>query len=170
MDIERLIRDIPDFPKPGIIFKDITPLLGDPKALVYCADQLVSLCPSDLKIDKVVGIEARGFILGGMIAERLQAGFVPVRKKGKLPYEVNSKSYGLEYGEDVLEIHRDAISPGEHILIHDDVLATGGTAKAVCELVQELGGVIVQCNFIMELSFLEGKNNISIPVASLITY
>ena len=170
MEIERLIRDIPDFPKPGIIFKDITPLLGDAKALIYCADQLVTLCPKDVKIDKVVGIEARGFILGSMIAERLQAGFIPVRKKGKLPYEVNSKSYGLEYGEDILEIHKDAIKPGEHVLIHDDVLATGGTAKAVCELVEELEGIIVQCNFMMQLSFLDGTNKLSVPIASLLTY
>ena len=170
MEIERLIRDIPDFPKPGIIFKDITPLLGDAKALIYCADQLVTLCPKNVKIDKVVGIEARGFILGSMIAERLQAGFIPVRKKGKLPYEVNSKSYGLEYGEDILEIHKDAIKPGEHVLIHDDVLATGGTAKAVCELVEELEGIIVQCNFMMQLSFLDGTNKLSVPIASLLTY
>ena len=170
MNIQELIRDIPDFPKPGIIFKDITPLLADAKGLAYCADQLAALCPKDVKIDKVVGIEARGFIVGGMIAERLNAGFIPVRKKGKLPYEVNSKSYGLEYGEDILEIHKDAIKPGEHVLIHDDVLATGGTAKAVCELVDELGGVIIQCSFIMELRFLEGRNKVSVPVESLLMY
>ena len=170
MNIEALIRDIPDFPKPGIIFKDITPLLSDAKALAYCADQLTSLCPENIKIDKVIGIEARGFILGGMIAERLEAGFIPVRKKGKLPYEVHSKSYGLEYGEDTLEIHKDAIKAGENILIHDDVLATGGTAKAVCELVEELGGNLIQCSFIMELSFLGGKNKLTTPIASLITY
>jgi len=170
MNIQEFIRDIPDFPKTGIIFKDITPLLANPKALVYCADQLVDLCPKDTTIDKVIGIEARGFILGGMIAERLNAGFVPVRKKGKLPSKVNTKHYGLEYGEDVLEIHKDAIHAGEHILIHDDVLATGGTAKAVCELVEELGGIIVQCNFIMELSFLEGKNKLSAPIGTLVTY
>lgn len=170
MNIEALIRDIPDFPKPGIIFKDITPLLSDAKALVYCADQLASLCPKNVRIDKVVGVEARGFILGAMIAERLDAGFVPVRKKGKLPYDVHTKSYGLEYGEDTLEIHKDAIKAGENVLIHDDVLATGGTAKAVCELIEELGGNIVQCNFIMELGFLDGKNKLTAPVESLIVY
>lgn len=170
MNVQELIRDIPDFPKPGIIFKDITPLLANPKALVHCADQLTALCPTDIKIDKVVGIEARGFILGGMIAERLEAGFIPVRKKGKLPSEVNSKSYGLEYGEDVLEIHKDAIKAGEHVLIHDDVLATGGTAKAVCELVEELGGIVVQCNFIMQLDFLNGKEKLNTTIASLINY
>lgn len=113
MNLEKLIRDIPDFPKPGIIFKDITPLLANSEALVYCADQLAALSPDRIKIDKVIGIEARGFILGSMIAERLAAGFIPVRKKGKLPFEVISKSYGLEYGEDILEIHKDAIKPGD---------------------------------------------------------
>ena len=170
MNVQELIRDIPDFPKPGIVFKDITPLLMNPDALVYCADQLTALCPSDIKIDKVVGIEARGFMLGGMIAERLQAGFVPVRKKGKLPYKVKSKAYGLEYGEDVLEIHEDAIIAGENILIHDDVLATGGTAKAVCELVEALGGNVIQCNFMMKLDFLNGKDKLQVPIASLLTY
>lgn len=170
MNIQDLIRDIPDFPKPGILFKDITPLLSNHDALVHCADKLASLSPKRIKIDKVVGIESRGFIVGGMIAERLKAGFVPVRKKGKLPYQVQSKSYGLEYGEDVLEIHIDAIQKGEHVLIHDDVLATGGTARAVCDLVQELGGVVVQCNFIMELGFLKGRGKLDTTIASLITY
>ncbi len=170
MNIQDFIRDIPDFPKPGIIFKDITPLLANPKALISCADQLTSFCPEGEKIDKVIGIEARGFIIGGMIAERLGAGFVPVRKKGKLPYTIKSKSYGLEYGEDTLEIHTDAIASGERVLIHDDVLATGGTAKAVCDLVQELGGVVVQCNFIMELDFLNGKDKLDVPISSLLNY
>ncbi|MBQ4820521.1 adenine phosphoribosyltransferase [Aquimarina sp. MMG016] len=170
MKINDYIRDIPDFPKPGIVFKDITPLLADSKALVYCADRLTSFCPKDIKIDKVIGIESRGFIIGPMIAERLQAGFVPVRKKGKLPYRVKSVKYSLEYGEDTLEIHVDAIKPGEHILIHDDVLATGGTAKAVCDLVQQLGGVVVQCNFIMQLEFLNGNDKLDVPVASLVDY
>ncbi|MEW7292477.1 adenine phosphoribosyltransferase [Aquimarina sp. 2304DJ70-9] len=170
MNIQDFIRDIPDFPKPGILFKDITPLLANHKALISCADQLANFCPEHTKIDKVIGIESRGFIIGGMIAERLDAGFVPVRKKGKLPYDVKSKSYGLEYGEDTLEIHTDAIAPGEHVLIHDDVLATGGTAKAVCDLVQELGGVVVQCNFIMKLDFLNGKDKLSVPVSALLNY
>ncbi|MBG6130979.1 adenine phosphoribosyltransferase [Aquimarina sp. EL_43] len=170
MNLQDYIRDISDFPKPGILFKDITPLLANHKALVSCADQLVGLCPDGIKIDKVIGIEARGFIIGSMIAERLQAGFIPVRKKGKLPYDVKSKSYGLEYGEDTLEIHIDAIKAGEHVLIHDDVLATGGTAKAVCDLVKELGGVVVQCNFIMELEFLNGKDKLDVPRSALLKY
>ncbi|WP_378177615.1 adenine phosphoribosyltransferase [Aquimarina sp. SS2-1] len=170
MNIQELVRDIHDFPKPGIIFKDITPLLANPEALVYCADRLAQLCPDNVNIDKVIGIEARGFILGGMIAQRLGAGFVPVRKKGKLPFKVNSKSYGLEYGEDVLEIHEDAIIKGERVLIHDDVLATGGTAQAVCGLVEELGGTVVQCNFIMELNFLNGRDKLQKTVVSLINY
>ncbi|KZS40573.1 adenine phosphoribosyltransferase [Aquimarina aggregata] len=170
MNIQDFIRDISDFPKPGILFKDITPLLANHEALVSCADQLSSFCPKDVKIDKVIGIESRGFIIGAMIAERLGAGFVPVRKKGKLPYTVKSRSYGLEYGEDTLEIHTDAIVPGEHVLIHDDVLATGGTAKAVCDLVTELGGKVVQCNFIMQLDFLKGKDKLDVPIQSLLTY
>ncbi len=169
MDLQKLIRDIPDFPKPGIVFKDITPMLLAPKALAYSADQLATLC-KEASIDKVIGIEARGFILGGMLAERLNAGFVPVRKKGKLPYTVNSKAYGLEYGEDVLEIHTDAIRKGDRVVIHDDVLATGGTANAVCELVRELGGEVVQCNFIMELAFLKGRERLDCEIASLLTY
>ncbi len=170
MNLQDFIRDIPDFPKPGILFKDITPLLSNHKALIHCADQLADFCPTDIKIDKVIGIESRGFIIGGMIAERLGAGFIPVRKKGKLPYTVNSQTYGLEYGEDTLEIHVDAITPGEHILIHDDVLATGGTAEAVCKLVEESGGVVVQCNFIMQLDFLKGQEKLKAPVASLLNY
>ncbi|WP_271765251.1 adenine phosphoribosyltransferase [Aquimarina algiphila] len=170
MKIDNFIRDIPDFPNPGIIFKDITPLLANHSALVSCADQLAALSPKGVNIDKVIGVESRGFIIGGMIAERLGAGFVPVRKKGKLPYKVKSKNYSLEYGEDTLEIHIDAIQPGEHVLIHDDVLATGGTAKAVCDLVVELGGVVVQCNFIMKLDFLSGKDKLNAPISSLLTY
>ena len=170
MNLNDFIRDIPDFPKPGILFKDITPLLADPTALTATVSGLIALCPANVKVDKVIGIESRGFILGAMMAERLKAGFIPVRKKGKLPYDVVSKSYDLEYGQDTLEIHKDAIQPGEHVLIHDDVLATGGTAKAVCELVEELGGKIIQCNFIMQLDFLKGKDKLKVPVASLLTY
>lgn len=170
MNIQDYIRDIADFPKPGILFKDITPLLANHKALVSCADQLTDLCPRGIKIDKVIGIEARGFIIGSMIAERLEAGFIPVRKKGKLPYDVKSKNYDLEYGEDTLEIHIDAIKVGENVLIHDDVLATGGTAKTVCDLVKELGGVVVQCNFIMELEFLNGKDKLDVPISALLKY
>ncbi|QKX03572.1 adenine phosphoribosyltransferase [Aquimarina sp. TRL1] len=170
MEFNQLIRDIQDFPKEGILFKDITPLLGNPKALVAAADRLAAVSPEGISIDKVIGIEARGFILGSMIAERLEAGFVPVRKKGKLPFTTKQRQYGLEYGTDVLEIHTDAIQPGDHVLVHDDVLATGGTAKAVCELVEELGGIVVQCNFIMELTFLDGGSKLKAPIQSLLQY
>lgn len=170
MNLETFIRDIPDFPKPGILFKDITPLLANYQALVYTADQLVKLYPADHKIDKVIGIESRGFILGPMIAERLEVGFIPVRKKGKLPFHVISRAYGLEYGTDVLEIHTDAIKKGERVLIHDDVLATGGTAKAVCELVQELGGEVVAFNFIMALKAFRGEEKLTAPVQALLNY
>ncbi len=170
MNLEDYIRDIADFPKPGILFKDITPLLSNHEALVGCANMLAELSPKNMKVDKVIGIESRGFIIGAMIAERLGAGFVPVRKKGKLPYQVKSKDYGLEYGHDTLEIHIDAIKKGEHVLIHDDVLATGGTADAVCKLVEDLGGIVVQCNFIMELDFLNGRNRLNAPVSALVTY
>lgn len=154
------IRDIKDFPKDGIIFKDITPLLNNTAAVDACLQRL-SENLSDVKIDKVVGIEARGFFFGTLLAQKLNAGFVPVRKPNKLPFTTLSESYDLEYGTDSLEIHTDAIKKGEKVLIHDDVLATGGTAKAVCNLVEKLGGEIVQCNFIMELSFLNGREKLS---------
>lgn len=170
MNVEDFIRDIPDFPKPGILFKDITPLLANSDALVVAAEQLTAFVPEGIRIDKVIGIESRGFILGPMIAERLKAGFIPVRKKGKLPYKTIEMSYDLEYGQDTLEIHEDAIKPGEKVLIHDDVLATGGTAKAVCDLVEKLGGEIVQCNFIMQLEVLKGKDKLKPPVVSLLNY
>ncbi|MFY0481482.1 adenine phosphoribosyltransferase [Flavobacterium sp. PLA-1-15] len=160
MSIDQYIRGIQDFPKPGINFKDITPLLNDPEARKECLKLLVSSL-RDKKIDKVVGVESRGFFFGMLLAQELGVGFVPVRKPKKLPFAVISASYELEYGTDTLEIHTDAIQKGEKVLIHDDVLATGGTAKAVAELVEELGGEIVQFNFLMELSFLNGRNKIS---------
>ena len=167
---EELIRDIPDFPKQGIIFKDITPLLSNPEAMEECTTALCNLI-KEKKIDKVVGIEARGFFFGTLLAKKLNAGFVPVRKPGKLPFKTISEDYALEYGTDTLEMHSDAIKNGERILIHDDVLATGGTANAVCNLVEKLGGVIIQCNFLIELEFLNGKDKISKhPIASLIKY
>ena len=159
MSIENYIRDIQDFPKPGIGFKDITPLLGNPEATKECLDLLLKGL-GDKKIDKVVGVESRGFFFGTLLAQKLNAGFVPVRKPKKLPFTTLSATYDLEYGTDTLEIHTDAIQKGDKVLIHDDVLATGGTAKAVCELVEKLGGEIVQCNFIMELTFLNGKDKI----------
>lgn len=159
MNIENYIRDIQDFPKPGIVFKDVTPLLADAKATEHFLNLLLENLQSK-KIDKVVGVESRGFFFGTLLAQRLNAGFVPVRKPKKLPYETISADYELEYGTDTLEIHIDAIKKGERVLIHDDVLATGGTAKAVCELVTKLGGEIVQCNFLMELTFLNGREKI----------
>jgi adenine phosphoribosyltransferase len=159
MNIENYIRDIQDFPKKGIAFKDITPLLNSPEATNACLDLLVSQLENQ-KIDKVVGVESRGFFFGILLAQRLNVGFIPVRKPNKLPFETISASYELEYGTDTLEIHIDAIQPGDKVLIHDDVLATGGTAKAVCELVEQLGGEIVQVNFLMELSFLNGKEKL----------
>lgn len=159
MNLQDYIRDIQDFPKPGIGFKDITPLLLSPEATSFCLETLVSSLQNQ-KIDKVIGVESRGFFFGILLAQKLNAGFVPVRKPKKLPFDTISASYELEYGTDTLEMHVDAIQPGDKILIHDDVLATGGTAKAVCELVEQLGGEIVQMNFLMELSFLNGREKL----------
>ncbi|MGA9638965.1 adenine phosphoribosyltransferase [Flavobacterium sp.] len=170
MSIKNYIRDIQDFPKEGILFKDITPLLLDPKATKECLEILVASLKGQ-SIDKVVGAESRGFLFGMLIAQELNAGFVPVRKPNKLPYDTISTSYDLEYGTDTLEIHKDAIQKGDKVLIHDDVLATGGTAKAVCELVEKLGGEIVQLNFLMEISFLKGKEKLQGKnVFSALTY
>jgi len=159
LNLTDYIRTIKDFPKEGIQFKDITPLLLNPDATKACLNQLVSAL-NDQKIDKVIGVESRGFFFGTLLAHELQAGFVPVRKPKKLPFDTLSASYELEYGFDTLEIHTDAIQKGDKVLIHDDVLATGGTAKAVCELVEKLGGEIVQCSFVMELDFLNGRAKI----------
>ncbi len=160
MHLEDYIRDIHDFPKPGIVFKDITPLLIDAKATAACLDKLLALV-GDQKIDKVVGIESRGFFFATLLAQKLDAGFIPIRKPGKLPHRTISRSYALEYGDDHIEMHEDAIEEGDRILLHDDVLATGGTAKAACELIEHLGGKIVQCNFLMELEFLSGRQKIA---------
>lgn len=159
MNIESYIRDIPDFPKEGVIFKDITPLLNSVEARKEVINKFIENL-SDTKIDKVIGVESRGFFFGILLAQELGVGFVPVRKKGKLPFDTLSASYELEYGTDILEIHTDAIQKGENVLIHDDVLATGGTIKAVSELVEKLGGNIVQINFLMELEFLNGREKI----------
>ncbi|MEX0314094.1 MAG: adenine phosphoribosyltransferase [Allomuricauda sp.] len=170
MDFNAFIRDIEDFPKPGIVFKDITPLLKDPIALTKACDVLCDMIGGQ-SIDKVVGVDSRGFIFAPMLAAKLDAGFVPVRKKGKLPYKTISESYELEYGTDMLEIHTDAITPGEKVLIHDDVLATGGTASAVCKLVEKLGGEVVQCNFLIHLAFLNGSDKLGdYPIKSLLRY
>ncbi len=160
MSLEKYIREVQDFPKEGIMFKDITPLLLDSEARNECLTILLSQI-KDKKIDKVIGVESRGFFFGILLAQALNAGFIPVRKPKKLPFQTISASYDLEYGSDSLEIHTDAIQKGDKIVIHDDVLATGGTAKAVCELVERLGGEIVQVNFLMELSFLNGRQKLA---------
>lgn len=168
--LKSLIRDIPNFPKPGIIFKDITPLLKDGKALQIVCDDLTKQFEKN-SIDLVVGIESRGFIFSPMIAYKLGAGFIPVRKKGKLPHKVERVAYALEYGEDFLEIHTDAVSKGNRVLIVDDVLATGGTAESVVKLVERLGGKVVGLAFLIELNFLNGRSKLSkYPVRSLLSY
>jgi len=170
MDLHKYIKDVPDFPKRGIVFKDITPLLGNAEALKFAATSLLN-CLGNIKVDKVIGVESRGFFFAALLARELNAGFVPVRKPGKLPSKVAIETYDLEYGTDTLEIHEDAISKGDKVLIHDDVLATGGTAEAVCKLVEKLGGEIVQCNFLLELDFLQGSKKLSnYNVTSLLHY
>lgn len=157
--LKKIIRDIPDFPKQGIIFKDITTLLQDAKSYARMIDSIANRYIGQ-RIDKVVGVEARGFIIGSALAYRLGAGVVLVRKPGKLPYETFSKTYELEYGTDTLQIHKDAILPGERILIADDLLATGGTAAAVVDMVEELKGDIIECCFMSELTFLDGRKKL----------
>ena len=170
INLKDFIREVQDFPKEGISYKDITPLLQDPKAMDFAVDLFIHKL-NNQPVDVVVGIESRGFFFAALLAQKLSAGFVPVRKKGKLPAETLKEHYDLEYGIDVLEIHKDAISRGQNVLVHDDVLATGGTARAACNLVDRLGGKVVQCNFLIELSFLNGRNKISkFPVESLIQY
>ena len=170
VDLRSRIRDIPDFPKPGIVFKDITPLLLDPAALKEAVDRLAEWA-APLEAEYVLAAEARGFILGAALAERLGAGFVPARKPGKLPYDTVTAEYILEYGVDVLEMHEDALADGHRVLVHDDLLATGGTAKALCDLVATLGGEVVGCGFLVELSFLDGRAKLAPhDVHSLVSY
>lgn len=170
MDLTDYIRTIPDFPNPGIIYKDITPLLLDSKAMNFCVDEFIDRLPTTA-IDKVVGVESRGFFFATLVAKRLNAGFVPVRKAGKLPYKTLQENYALEYGEDLLEIHQDAILPGEKVLVHDDVLATGGTASAACKLVERLKGEIRQCNFLLEIGALKGRDKLGgYTVETLLSY
>lgn len=170
MDLKTHIRNVKDFPKPGIMFRDITTLLKNPEAFNYTLEQLVGFT-NGLKINKVVGIESRGFIFGSVLSHKLNCGFIPVRKPGKLPAEKVSISYSLEYGEDKLEMHKDAIQPGDKVLVHDDLLATGGTMNAVCQLIEKLGGEIVQVSFIVELSFLNGRDKLkSYDVRSIVNY
>lgn len=168
--LKSLIRDVPDFPKKGIVFKDITTLLKDPVGLSETANQLFDLA-KDKRINKVAGVESRGFIFGALLAENLSCGFIPIRKPGKLPAETVSETYSLEYGTDTIQIHKDAISPGDRVLLHDDLLATGGTALAAANLIKKLGGEVVQISFIVELSFLSGREKLKdFEVHSLITY
>jgi adenine phosphoribosyltransferase len=168
--MQEFIRSIPDYPSPGVTFRDITPLLGDGPAFNEAISKIAARFV-DANIQRVIGVEARGFILGAPIAVALGAGFVPVRKAGKLPWAVVREEYDLEYGSDKLEIHRDAIHPGERILVVDDVLATGGTAAATCRLVSALGGDIVALAVLIELTFLEGRAKLDgIAVESLFTY
>ena len=164
------VRDIPDFPKPGVMFKDITPLLGDPEAFSSAVDAIVVSFGRG-KVDKVVGIEARGFIIAAPVAYHFNAGFVPLRKAGKLPYDTLSQSYDLEYGTETLELHSDAITPQDRVLIVDDVLATGGTAAAACQLVERTGATVAGLAFVIELSFLDGAKRISnYDYTSLLSY
>lgn len=168
--LKSAIRDIPDFPKKGVIFKDITPLLGNGKLFHTVMLQMAEPFKKH-KIQKVAAIESRGFIFGAAIADILQAGYVPIRKSGKLPYETVSESYSLEYGDDKLEMHSDAITKGEKVLIVDDVLATGGTAGATCRLVEKLAGDLIGLSFLIELTFLNGKSKLkNRNIRSLIKY
>jgi adenine phosphoribosyltransferase len=168
--LQAKIRDVPDFPEPGIIFKDIMPLLADPATLRETVDLLAEWI-EPRKPDVILGAEARGFILGAAIAYKLGCGFVAARRPGKLPWETVSATYALEYGENSLELHADAIAHGQRVLVHDDVLATGGTACAICNLAEQLGGVVVGTAFVIELAFLEGRKQLEqYDVFSLISY
>jgi adenine phosphoribosyltransferase len=157
--LRELVRDIPDWPRPGILFRDITPLLAAPDAFALTVDELAAPY-ADEQIDKVIGVEARGFVFAAPVAYRRGAGFVPVRKVGKLPWDIEQEEYVLEYGTDLLEIHRDAVQPGERVLIVDDVIATGGTAAATARLVERLGGEVVGFSFLLELVSLAGRSQL----------
>lgn len=169
-DLRALVREIPDFPREGIGFKDITPLLADPRALRLAVQGLAEYA-RPLQVDCVIAAEARGFLLGPALALELGAGFVLARKPGKLPYETVSAEYLLEYGSGELELHTDALGAGRRVLVHDDLLATGGTARALCDLVQSLGGVVAGCGFLIELAFLDGRARLAPHEAhALISY
>ena len=170
MDLRAHIRDVPDFPKPGIVFKDIMPLLADAEALRQTVDEL-SDWADERNPDLILAVEARGYITGGALACRLGCGFVAARKPGKLPWKTIAAKYALEYGFDTLELHADAITRGQRVLVHDDVLATGGTARAICDLAAQLGGQIVGVAFVIELDFLDGRKQLEgYDVESLIHY
>jgi adenine phosphoribosyltransferase len=169
-ELKKLIRDVPDFPKKGIIFKDITTLLKDKKGFKQAIDSLAAIF-KNMKVDKVAAVESRGFVLGAPLAYKLGAGFILIRKKGKLPYKTVRQSYQLEYGTDILEIHKDAIKPGEKVLIIDDLLATGGTIVATTALLEKLGAKIAGIGFLIELSFLNGRKKLKgYNMKSLIKY
>ena len=172
-DVQRLqsaIRDVPDFPKPGILFKDITPILGDGALFRIAVDGYVAAARA-AGAEKIVGIDARGFIFGAAAAYEMGLGFVPVRKKGKLPYRCESAAYSLEYGEAVVEMHVDAVKPGERVVLMDDLLATGGTAGAAVKLIEQIGGRVVSAVFLIELGFLDGRKALgSTAVTALLTY
>lgn len=170
MDLKAIIRSIPDFPEPGIMFRDITPILHDGKYLRQAVDAVIKALDG-LEYDLILGPESRGFIFGVPVAYNLKKGFVPVRKAGKLPYETRSKSYGLEYGKATIEIHKDAMEPGQRVVIIDDLLATGGTCKALAELVEESGGVIAGMVFLIELAGLNGRDQLKgYDVRSVLQY
>ena len=168
--LRSLVRDIPDFPKPGIVFKDVTPLFADPDALRATIDGVAGHA-REVGADHVVSAEARGFVLGGAVAAAAGAGFVLARKPGKLPRDTVAVEYELEYGTDSLEVHADALPPGARVLVHDDLLATGGTARALCQLVEKSGATVVGCSFVIELEFLGGRERLEgLDVRSLIAY
>ena len=170
MDLKKYIRDVPDFPKKGIIFKDITTLVKEPEVFKYTIDQLVGKY-QDASIDKIVSVEARGYIFGGVLAYKLNCGFIPVRKPGKLPGDTLSMDYTLEYGTNTVEIHKDGIKSGDNVLVFDDLLATGGTVHATCKLIEKLGGNVIGCAFLINLKFLDGTERLKdYPVFSLIEY
>ena len=164
------VRDVPDFPKPGIIFKDITPILGNGELFRASINVFLEQC-RDKEIDKIVGIDARGFLFGSAVAYELGVGFVPLRKKGRLPYKTESAKYSLEYGEAEMELHLDAIEPGERIVLIDDLLATGGTSASAATLIKKVGGILLAAQFLIELEFLHGRQKLEpIPVVSFLKY
>ena len=172
MDFKEVIRTIPDYPQPGIMFRDITTLLGNARAFRRCIDEMVQPY-AGMRVDKVAGLEARGFILGGAVAHQLSIGFVPIRKKGKLPYTVIGESYALEYGQDRVEIHIDALKPGEQVLLMDDLIATGGTASAGIRLMERAGAQVIGCSFVIDLPELGGAAKLRAlgkPVNTLVSF
>jgi len=170
IELEKYIRDIPDWPKQGILFRDITPLLGDAQAFAAAIDALAADF-TESEIDYVAAVEARGFIFGASVAEKLNAGFIPIRKKGKLPFETESVTYDLEYGTDTLDVHKDAVKKGAKVLMVDDLLATGGTMAAACKLIEKVGGEVAEVVFLIELCFLKGRSKLDdYKVKTIISY